>query len=217
MSRTLLRVSALISLTAVRPMIVAGQTSDSLKGRLSMDGVSRASAQVDSVFVDRNKSAGTIDGGDWASYLLARLGAGRIPDGLGIEVVVDSTRIDVHGRLQDLPVQTRALLGPVASMVDSNTVINADVLVQRTGPELVRFWLKGLRVNGFPFPEFLLGSMMASIGRQYPALTASGRDLYVQVPKDGRLTLTPSGIEITVAPDGGTKGGGTPPGRSRPE
>jgi hypothetical protein len=172
---------------------------------------------VDSVFVDRTKSAGTIDGGDWASYLLARLGAGRIPDGLGIEVVVDSTRIDVHGRLQDLPAQTRALLGPVASMVDSNTVIAADVLVQRTGPELVRFWLKGLRVNGFPFPEFLLGSMMASIGRQYPALTASGRDLYVQVPKDGRLTLGPSGIEITVATDSSVKGGGTSSGKPHPE
>lgn len=213
----LIRTSMAVAILAALPSaVVLAQVPDSAKGRLSMDGVLRASSQVDSVFVDRTKPAGAIDGGDWASYLLARLGAGKIPDGLGIEVVVDSSRIEVHGRLQDLPLEARALLGPVASMVDSTTMIAADVLVQRTGAEVVRFWLKGLRVNGFPFPEFLLGSMMASVGRQYPALTASGRDLYVQVPADGRLTLGEGAIQITTT--GGAKApAGSPPGRSRPE
>ena len=45
-------------------------------GHLSNDGVLRASSQVDSVFVARTKADGRVDGGDWASYLLARLGAG---------------------------------------------------------------------------------------------------------------------------------------------
>ncbi len=106
---------------------LSAQTPDSLRGRLSNDGVLRASVVVDSVFLDRTKLTATIDGGDWASYLLARLGAGRIPGGLGIEVVVDTVRILVRGRLQDLPPETRGLLGPVASMVDSSTMIVADV------------------------------------------------------------------------------------------
>ncbi|MFN0177469.1 MAG: hypothetical protein ACKVZ0_01630 [Gemmatimonadales bacterium] len=189
---------------------LSAQTPDSLRGRLSNEGVLRASVVVDSVFLDRTKPVATIDGGDWASYLLARLGAGRIPDGLGIEVVVDTVRILVRGRLQDLPPETRGLLGPVASMVDSSTMIVADVIMQRTGREVVRFWLRGLSVSGFPFPEFLLGSMMASIGRQYPALTASGRDLYVQVPPDGQISLQPGSILIS-APAVPTKDGGAPP------
>jgi hypothetical protein len=197
------------------PTVAWGQNParpDSTNDRLSNDGVLRASAQVDSVFVDRAKRAADIGGGDWASYLLARLGAGKIPDGLGIAVTVDTAKIEVRGRLQDLPLETRALLGPVASMVDSSTVITADVLMGRTGPEVVRFWLKGIKVNGFPFPEFLLGSMMASIGRQYPALTASGRDLYVQVPADGRLTLGEGTIRLGIEPQGaGTRGQPTPP------
>lgn len=193
--------------------VVAAQTPDSLRGRLSNDGVLRASAQVDSVFVDRTKPAAEIDGGDWASYLLARLGTGKIPGGLGIEIRVDTARIEIHGRLQDLPLETRGLLGPIASMVDSSTVIEADVIMGRTGPEVVRFWLRGLRVNGFPFPEFLLGSMMASIGRQYPDLTASGRDLYVQVPADGRLTLADGAIRLELEPVGRRDASRVPPRR----
>lgn len=194
----------------------SGQTPDFVRGRLSNDGVTRASASVDSVFVDRTKPAAAIDGGDWASYLLARLGAGRIPDGLGVAIVVDSARIRVRGRLQDLPQETRDLLGPIAGMVDSSTVIVADVTMQRTGREVVRFWLRDLMINGFPFPEFLLGSMMASIGRQYPALTASGRDLYVQVPSDGQLTLGEG--SILIATPAGLAKPATPPGpRANPE
>jgi hypothetical protein len=181
------------------------QTPDSLRGRLSNDGVLRATAQVDSVFVDRTKPEAAIDGGDWASYLLARLGAGKIPAGLGIEIRVDTAQIGVQGRLQDLPPETRALLGPIASMVDSSTVITADVVMGRTGPEVVRFWLRGIRVNGFPLPQFVLASMMASIGRQYPALTATGRDLYVQIPADGRLALGNGAILLGVEPAGRTK------------
>lgn len=169
-------------------------------GHLSNDGVLRASSQVDSVFVARTKADGRVDGGDWASYLLARLGAGRIPDNTAIEIAIDTAHIEVRGRLQDLPPEARALLGPVARMVDSNTVVVADVTMERTGREVVRFWLRGLQINGFPFPEFLLGRMMASVGRQYPALTATGRDLYVQVPADGRLALGDGAVLITVTP-----------------
>lgn len=192
-----------LSLLLAAPLSMAAAQTNPLPGRLSMDGVLRASAVVDSVFVDRHVSAGAIDGGDWASYLLARLGAGQIPDSLGIMVGIDTARIEVRGRMQDLPEETRALLGPMARMVDSNTVISADVAVERTGPQVVRFWLRSLSVNGFALPEFLLGQMMASVGRQYPALTRTGRDLYVQVPADGVVRLDTGlirlGIDSTAA------------------
>ena len=138
---------------ASAPATLAGQVPDSAKGRLTRDGVLRASAQVDSVFVDRKKPAGEIDTGDWASYLLARLGGGRIQDGLGIEVKADSSQIEVRGKLQDLPPETRALLGPLATMVDSSTVIAATITMQRTGREVVRFWLKATGSMAFRFPS----------------------------------------------------------------
>lgn len=169
-------------------------------GKLSMAGVMRGSAMVDSVFVDRTLPAGKIEGGDWASYLLARLGAGPMPDGLGIIVNVDTSHIDVRGRLQDLPLEARALLGPIATMVDSTTMISAAVLMQRTGPEVLRFWLRSITVNGMALPEFILGQMMASVGRQYPALTRTGRDLYIQVPRDGTVRLGSRAVHLGIDP-----------------
>ncbi len=169
-------------------------------GKLSMAGVMRGSAMVDSVFVDRTLPAGKIEGGDWASYLLARLGAGPMPDGLGIIVSVDTSHIDVRGRLQDLPLEARALLGPIATMVDSSTMISAAVLMQRTGPEVLRFWLRSITVNGMALPEFILGQMMASVGRQYPALTRTGRDLYIQVPRDGIVRLGSRAVHLGIDP-----------------
>lgn len=176
---------------------VSSQDSASVR-RLSNDGVARASALVDSVYLDRTKPAARIDGGDWASYMLARLGTGPIPDSLGIEVTVDTARIEVRGRLQDLPPEARALLGPLANVVDSTTVIEADVMLERTGPEVARFRLRGIVVNGFPFPEFLLGPMMTRVGKQYPALTASGRDLYVQIPRDGTIALATDAVLLSI-------------------
>ncbi|MEZ4455091.1 MAG: hypothetical protein R2882_00880 [Gemmatimonadales bacterium] len=198
----------LLSLLVAAP---AFAQANPLPGRLSMDGVVRASAIVDSVFLDRTKPAGDVEGGDWASYLLARLGAGPIPDSVGIEVAVDTAEIEVRGRLQDLPEETRVLLGPVARMVDSNTVIVATVLMQRTGPQILRFWLRGLTVGGLPMPEFVLASMMASVGRQYPALTKSGRDLYVQVPADAVVSLGVGSVHLGIGDTAPGAGAGRPP------
>jgi hypothetical protein len=200
--------SLLAALCALAVAPAAGQPPP---GRLSNDGVARAASQVDSVFVARTKADGRVEGGDWASYLLARLGTGRIPDSLGILVGIDSTHIEVSGRLQDLPPEARVLLGPLTRMVDSATVVTAEVVMERTGREVERFWLRGLRVNGFLLPEFILGSMMASVGRQYPALTASGRDLYVQSPPDGRLTLGDGALLIAVPPPAADTTGRQPP------
>jgi hypothetical protein len=169
-------------------------------GRLSASGVLRATAAVDSVFIERTVKRTTIEAGDWASYLLARLG-GHIPDSLGLVVAIDTAAIEVRGRFQDVPPEARALLGPLAAMVDSSTTISADVRLQRTGREVIRFWLRSLTVNGFQIPEFVLASMMAKVGRQYPALTETGRDLYVQVPADGSVTLG-TGVVVVATPPG---------------
>jgi hypothetical protein len=196
--------------------IVAGRAhaqQTGKEGRLSREGVVRATATVDSVFVSRTAKAGRVGGGDWGSYLLARLGAGPIPDTLAILIGVDSAHIEVHGRLQDLPLDARRLLGPLASMVDSSTVVAADVALQRTGREVVRFYLRGIKINGFPFPEFLLGPMMAQVGRQYPALTASGRDLYVQIPPDGTVRLGDGAVLIATVTESTDTTRSTPPGR----
>lgn len=184
-------------------------------GTLSNGGVTRASAMVDSVFVDRLVPEARIEGGDWASYLLARLGAGPIPDTLGIQVKVDTSRIEVRGRLQDLPLEARQLLGPLALMVDSTTEVSADVVLQRTGPRVARFWLRGLEVNGFRLPELVLRQMMAQVGRQYPALTASGRDLYVEVPADGIIALDDGALRLAIPnPAAGKPAAGDPPPRT---
>jgi hypothetical protein len=196
---TMLRLVVVLALLAGR-VAAQGDLVAGPAGRLSNEGVLRASAMVDSVFIDRVLAEGIIDGGDWASYMLARLGAVRIQDSLGILVQVDTGHIEVRGRLQDLPLEARQLLGPLASLVDSSTVVVADVVLQRTGHEVVRFWLRGVRVSGFPFPELLLASMMKEVGHQYPALTASGRDLYVQVPADGIVTLVSGGVRLSAPP-----------------
>jgi hypothetical protein len=200
-----LGVALLLAATIARP--VAAQQN----GHLSRAGVLRATATVDSVFVDRKLAQGRVEAGDWASYLLARLGAGPIPDTLAIVIAIDSSHIEVHGRLKDLPLEARRLLGPLASMVDSSTVVAADVSLQRTGPEVVRFFLRALRINGFPFPDFLLASMMAQVGRQYPALTASGRDLYVQIPADGTVHLGDGAVLIATVGPAPDSSRGTPP------
>ncbi len=208
----------LLTLVLAGATAAAAQTpgqSAPTPGRLSNEGVLRAASQVDSVFLDRKKPEALIDGGDWASYLLARLGAGPIPDSLGIAIGIDSTHIEVSGRLADLPPETRALLGPLVAQVDPSTVIIADVIQERTGPEVVRFWLRGLSINGFPFPEFLLAPMMASVGRKYPALTKTGRDLYVQVPPDGQFSVSKEGVTISAPPAGQTRRPGSVPPPSR--
>jgi len=177
---------------------VSAAAQDPPSRHLSNAGVGRASATVDSVFVDRTLPDGLVAPGDWASYLLARLSGGTIPDSVGIVVAVDSAHIEVSGRLRDLPPEARALLGPLAAMVDSNTVVVADVTLDRTGREIARFHLRSLVVNGFPFPEFLLATMMARVGTQYPELSKTGRDLYVQIPSDGSIVLVSDGVRLTT-------------------
>jgi hypothetical protein len=58
-----------------------------------------------------------------------------------------------------------------------------------------------VRVNGVPIPEPLLYSAMLDVGRQYPALSRTGRDLFVQVPAEAVVALTERGVRLAAPPD----------------
>lgn len=169
-------------------------------GRISRAGVARAQAVVDSVFLDRKAVEGTIEGGDWASYLMARLGVEPIPENTEILIVVDTERIVLSGRIQDLPQETRAMIGPLAALVDSSTVLAADIALLPAAQGLSHFRLQGVSIGGFPVPELILRSMLLDVGEHYPGLTKTGRDLYVEIPSDGRVMLIPGAIRITAPP-----------------
>jgi hypothetical protein len=169
-------------------------------GRISRAGVARAQAVVDSVFLDRKSLEGTIEGGDWASYLMARLGVEPIPENTEIVIAVDSEHIVLSGRLQDLPQEARAMIGPLAALVDSSTVLAADIALLPAAQGLSHFRLQGVSIGGFPVPEIVLRSMLLDVGEHYPALTKTGRDLYVEIPIDGRVTLISGAVRLTAAP-----------------
>lgn len=177
---------------------LAAQIPDS--SILSNDGVMRASAKVDSVFIDRRTSEVTIGGGDFGSYLMARLGVLPIPEDLKLRVAVDTQKILIYGRVGDLPELARQTLGPVLGIVPLETPVEAEVQLARTGPEVIVFHLAAVRVNQIPVPEGILAAVMYQIGRRYPVLGASGRDLYVQIPGDGEVSLVPGGVRLRTVP-----------------
>lgn len=172
-------------------------------GRITPEGVARAQAVVDSVFLDRTTLKGAIEGGDWASYLMVRLGVTPLPDSVGIIVAVDTQLITFSGRIQDLPPEARAMLGSLAALVDPATVLTAEIEQMPASKGLAHFRLRKVSVGAFPVPELMLRSMLLDIGEKYPALTKTGRDLYVQIPPDGRVALAPGAVHLSVTADSG--------------
>jgi hypothetical protein len=167
-------------------------------GRITPAGVARAQAVVDSVFLDRKARVGFIEGGDWASYLMVRLGVTPLPDSVGIQVATDSQAITFSGRIQDLPAEGREMMGPLMALMDSTTVLVAEVVLLPSGKGLAHFQLSRVTVGGFPVPEIVLRSMLFNIGDRYPELTKSGRDLFVQIPPDGAVVLVKDGVRIAA-------------------
>jgi hypothetical protein len=158
------------------------------------EGVLRASALVDSVFIDRQLTQATVDGGDFAAYLMARLGARNLPPDFAYTVVVDSALIRIGGTIGELPPEARQALSQLVLLMPPETRLEAQVELAPAGKEAVRFHLRTATIQGIPIPEAFLAPVLANIGRQYPALTASGRDLYVQIPSGATISLNPSGV-----------------------
>lgn len=177
----------------------AAQTADGRPApvdSVSVEGVMRAAAVVDSVFVDRLSAYGEVAPGDFGAYLLVRLGVQPFPEDLAWRVEADSGLITLRGRFADIPEESRALFGNLLMLVDSNTTLHAEVRTAPAGPALARFRLTRVLINGVAVPEFLLAQILYSVGRQYPALTESGRDLYLQIPPDGRIGILPGRVVL---------------------
>jgi hypothetical protein len=172
-------------------------------GIFSSAGAARAELAVNQVYIDRNMREARVDGGDFASHLLERLGVKPVPDGLAMRVAVDTTAVRISGRVRDLPAETRAMLGSALALLDPNSLLTANVGLTRDGPGIMRFKLRSISVDGFPLPEMLLVPMMAEVGRQVPVLTRTGRDLLVAIPPDGVLRLENGAIRL-IGPPAGT-------------
>jgi hypothetical protein len=188
--------TALLVLVTVLPL--EAQAADSVRVPMSDAGVLRATAVVEDVFVDRRSKAGAVGGADWAAYLMARLGVRPIPPMPYVAVSVDSSAILMTSRIGDLPAQTRAELGPMVGFLDPATPISASIVLSTAGPEAVRFHLESVSINGFPVPEPFLEPYLSGVGRRYPMLTATGRDLLVQVPAEGRVVLGADSIHLSL-------------------
>ena len=188
----------LIALAFLAPPPARAQSPDVAVPAISSQGVLRATEVVDAVFVTRHKHAGSVGGADWVAYMMARLGIHPIPDMPGVAVAVDSGGIVMSSRIGDLPSQTRTELGPLIGFLDPSTPIAADITLTRAGPQAVRFHLQSLSVAGFGLPEMLLAPYLADVGKRYPALTPSGRDLLVQVPTGGRVMLAADSIRLAL-------------------
>jgi hypothetical protein len=162
--------------------------------------VLRASATVDSVFVDRQIVDGYVGAGDWASYLMARLGIFPIPRDVKIAVASDTSRIALRTRVGDLPPLARQALGPLLGMFPPETEVGGDISLRRVAREVVQFRLETVRVNGVPLPDLLVQSVLLDVGRQYPALTKSGRDLFVEIPRDASVELAVGRVHLVGPP-----------------
>ena len=174
------------------------QQGDSAWRPIATEGVLRASAIVDSVFVDHQLRRATVDGGDFTAYLMARLGIQTLPPDFGFRVLADSSMIRIGGRISDLPSEARRALAQLVMVLPPSTRLEAQVTLLPAGRQATRFHLHGATVQGIPVPDALLNSMMRNVGQQYPALTETGRDLFVQVPTGGKMVLQPGGVQLTA-------------------
>lgn len=164
---------------------------------ITAPGVLRAAAQVDSVYLDRQLPEVVIAGGDFAAYLMARLGLRVIPPDFGFRVAVDTSLLRIGGRISDLPAEARQALSQLVLLLPAETRLEAQVELLPAGPEAVRFHLRGASVDGVAIPEMLLAPLMGGVGRQYPALTTTGRDLYVQIPSGASVKLASGAVRLT--------------------
>lgn len=189
--------SAAALLMGTAPIALSAQLDSAPVGsQITNIGVARANAIVDSVFISRRIRADTIDIGDFAGYLLARLGVPPFEDSLKFRVTADSARIRVTGRLMDFPQEARAELGTIFTFLDSTSVFQAQISMPRADSGLMRFRLERATVRGIPIPDLLLLPALAEYSGRYPVLTSGGRELLVAMPPEATARLTPNGIAL---------------------
>ena len=181
-------------------ILAAPATAQLPSDSMTNAGVVRATAAVDSVFLSRTRVTDTIAPGDWAAYLMARLGVRPIPPDLRLGVRTDSSAIHITGRIADLPHDALVQLGPLLALFDTSTAIDAWASLTPVGSTAVRFRLDSAALGGVGIPEVALAPVLANVGTRFPALTSSGRDLYVAVPSEGRVELVLNGVRLVAPP-----------------
>jgi hypothetical protein len=198
--RSLLPIRLFLATVAalVGPMALAAQTAVAPGSLITNDGVGRASAAVDAVFLDRTRLIDTVDVGDFTSYLIARMGAPPFEEGIAFRVTADSARARITGRLMDFPAETRSELGPIFAFVDSTSAFAAEVALVERAHGIMRWRLMRVTVNGFPVPDFLLVPALREYNRRYPVLGNNGRDFLVAMPPEATAALVTDGLEIRM-------------------
>lgn len=191
------RLVPILTLLLIAPVPLAAQ-ADTTGSRLSNDGVLRADSAVDAVFITRSRLVDTVDIGDFASHLLARLGVPPFEDSLAFTVTSDTARVRIGGRLKDFPAVARNELSGIFFFLDSLTPFEAEISMPGRGDGIMRFRLEQVRVAGFPIPEMLLVPALREYDRRYPVLASGGRELLVAMPLDGTALLVSDGIELRM-------------------
>ena len=194
--KRLWRPRVLLTLFVAAPLAAQGTAAPASAGRFTNAGVARANLAVDSVFVSRTLTADTIEIGDFAGYLIARLGVPPFSDSLNFVVTADSTRARITGRLMDFPVEARAELGPIFTFLDSTSVFSVDISMPQHSDRLMLFRLERATIRGIPIPEMLLVPALAEYATRYPVLAAGGRELLVEMPPGATARLVPNGVAI---------------------
>lgn len=187
---------------AVLLVATAGPLTAQQEGanRLTNEGVVRAASAVDSVFLERTHLVDTVNIGDFAAYLLARLGVPPFADSLAFRVTSDTSRVRISGRMMDFPPETRAELGVVFSFIDSMAPLVAEISMPQHANGLMRFRLERVLINGFGIPAFLLNPALVEWERRYPVLSSGGREFLVAMPPEAVAKMLRDGIEIRMPP-----------------
>ena len=168
--------------------------------RISDSGVVRAGAIIDSVFLSRTRLVDTVDIGDFASHVLARLGVPPFGDSLLFRVTSDTQLVRIAGRLSNFPAYERDELRPIFFFLDSNAVFVADVSMPQHDQGIMRFHLDRVTVQGIGIPELLLLPALQEFATRYPVLADGGREFLVAMPPDAHARLIHNGLEISMPP-----------------
>ncbi len=200
-----------VAVVATVPSAGAQSSGDSARSGepITNEGVIRASAAVDSVLLDGQAPERVVGAGDFASYLMARLGVVPIPADLRFRVVPDTAALRLTGRVADLPPEAVREIGPFVAFLDPETRLDALVALSRENPRAYRFRLTEVLIGGTRVPDDILQMVMSDVGRRYPALSRTGRDLFVEVPAGATIALVPGGVRLVAPPASPPPGAGS--------
>jgi hypothetical protein len=194
----LTRIPLIVLALSLAPGALPAQEAAGVGSRISNAGVLRADTAVEAVFLARTRLVDTVDIGDFASHLLARLGVPPFEDSLAFAVTSDTARVRIGGRLKDFPEIARRELSGIFFFLDSLTPFEAEISMPGRRDGIMRFRLERVRVGGFPIPEILLVPALREYDRRYPVLASGGRELMIAMPPEATAALVEDAIELRM-------------------